>query len=340
MYKDRRWFLEEAFEVTQAGILVPVGERLHSMVERFAYEPFLEECRTRLPICEELAQSSDPHNRRLALQYVSGYLIDLETIIHSSPRNRTQALELAAHYAILKTSLGWSCADDATALLFAQDAIQFSRESGNICLLLSAHSKLAWAYLYTDQRRLALTTAREARDLVEKYKNALPVCLWGGTYSNLSVMEARNRLDPDTARKKAIEQGPDNQVMYGMDFTGGRMWIEQGEASYYAGKTKEALEAYEKIVDPNTLETTKPFQETLPERWRVETLLDMSRASMSEKARNKTDAIRYWEAAIEGAKRMGSLYDKALAAHDEMELAFPDEQEVHNLLDHIKPEKA
>lgn len=65
-----------------------------------------------------------------------------------------------------------------------------------------------------DQRELALETARDARDLLEKCKDPLPICVRGGTYSTLSVMQARNYQSPDMARKKASEQGPDSEVQY------------------------------------------------------------------------------------------------------------------------------
>ena len=64
----------------------------------------------------------------------------------------------------------------------------------------------------------------------------------------------------------------------------------------------------------------------------------MALASMKGAARNKGNAMRYWEEAIEGAKRMKhkSLCGEALSAHDLMDAAFPDEQDVHNLLDHVR----
>src|SRR5262249_13512520 len=142
------------------------------------------------------------------------YLRELKGICNSSLQYRQQALELAAHCALLKTSLGWDCCGDAATLLFAGDAVSLALESGNICLLLSAYSKRACAYLMEDQRALALTTARDARDVLEKHKERLPINIRGGTYSNLAIMQARNKLNPDTALKKAIEQGPDDEGRY------------------------------------------------------------------------------------------------------------------------------
>jgi transcriptional regulator with XRE-family HTH domain len=303
------------------------------------YELFLQECGASLAACEELAKSSDSDDLWLAFRCVSRYLVELEIISNSPSRYRTQALELAAHCAILKTRLGWDCKGVSSALLFARDAIRMSRDSGNICLQLSAQVKLAWTYLDSDERELALETAGEARNLLEKHKEQrFPICIRGGTWSTLSVMQARNGLDPDRAIKKASEQGPDNEIQYFLEFTGINMLHEKGDALCYSGATGEAMKAYTQIIDPKTLEATKPFQETLIENWRLQIIEGMARASASGEARNMGNALRYWVAAIEGAKRMKSesKYKRVLTIYDNMKLAFPDEKQIHNLRDHFR----
>src|SRR5579859_7308552 len=192
----------------------PINLEKRDRVAPLHHELFLQECGASLTACEELAQSSNAHDLWQAFRCVCRYLVELKVISHTSPHYHTRALELAAHCAILKTMLGWGRAGNDATLLFAEDAVSLSREFGDVCLLLSAYSKRAWAYLEVDQRVLALDTARIARDLLKEQKERLPICIWGGTWSNLAVMEARNGLDPDTARKKALEQGPDNQILY------------------------------------------------------------------------------------------------------------------------------
>lgn len=316
----------------------PINLEKRERVASSYYELFLQECGASLAACEELGKSSDPDDLRLAFRCVCRYLVELKVISHTSPHYRTRALELAAHCAILKTMLGWGCAGNAATIHFAEDAVSLSHEFGDVRLLLSAYSKRAWAYLEVDQRGLALETARIARDLLKEQKERLPICIWGGTWSNLAVMQARNGLDPDTARKKALEQGPDNQILYGLEFTAERMWREQGDALYFAGKTQDAMDAYAHIIDPIILRSTKLFKGMEPENRRIGVIMGMSRASMKGAARNKENAIRFWKEAIEGAKRVKSksLCRRAFTVHDLMDAAFPDEKEIHNLLDHVR----
>jgi transcriptional regulator with XRE-family HTH domain len=317
----------------------PLNLEKRERVSTSDYELFVKECGASLAACEELAKSSDPDDLWLAFRCVCRYLVELEAIGNSASRYRTQALELAAHCALLKTLLGWHCKGNASALIFAQDAIRIARDSGHICLQLSASSKLAWAYLLVDERELALETASEARNLLEKHREQrFPICIRGGTWSTLSVMQARNGLDPNRAIKKASEQGPDNQVQFLLEFTGAHMWKEQGNALYYCGVSNDALKAYTQVIDAKTLEATRPFQGTLTENLRLQIIEGMARASLEGEARNMGNALRYWVAAIEGAKRMKSesKYRKALTVYDDMKLAFPGEKQIHNLRDHFR----
>ena len=336
------------YEVTRRQAIVslatfpfvpPINLEKRERVASSDYELFVKECGASLTACEELAQSRNAQDLWLAFRCVCRYLVELDVISHTSSRYRTQALELAAHCAILRTNLGWDCKGNSSALTFAQDAMRISRESGNICLQLSASTKLAWAYLWGGERELALETACDARDLLGKYKEQqLPICVLGGTWSTLSVMQARNGLDPDRAIQKASEQGADNEIQFLLDFTETTMFREKGDALYYFGTTDDAMKAYAQIIDEKTLEATKPFQGLLTERRRLSVIEGMARASQEGKARNMGNAIRYWEAAIEGAKRMKSenKYRRALALHDDLKKAFSGETQIHNLRDHFR----
>lgn len=304
------------------------------------HELFLRQCGASLTACEAVSHGSESEasDFLLAFQCVSRYLGELQTIIASSSRYRKQAIELAAHGAILKTMLGWRCAGDAAALSFAHDAVPLACESGDRCLQLSAYSKLSWAYLYDQRPDAALKTAREARDILEQHKGKLPSCIRGGTYSTLAVMQARNHQSPDTALKKAVEQDPGNDIIAHMEFTQSITYLEQGDTLSFAGKPVEALQSYAHIVDPDTLAVTAPFQKTFTERGRWDTILSMSRAALKGEARDLEKAVCYWEATMEGAKRLKneSLFSGALTTYDMMELAFPGERSITNLLDLIK----
>src|SRR5579859_778576 len=85
----------------------PINLEKRERVASSHYELFLKECGASLTACEELARSSDPDDLDLAFRCVCRYLVELKVICNTSLRYRTQALELAAHYAILKSNLGW-----------------------------------------------------------------------------------------------------------------------------------------------------------------------------------------------------------------------------------------
>jgi DNA-binding XRE family transcriptional regulator len=156
----------------------PLNLEKRDRVSTSDYELFVKECGASLAACEELSHSGNARDLWLAFRCVCRYLVELEVIGNSSSRYRTQALELAAHCALLKTSLSWGRAGKSTALLCAQDAMRISRQSGNIYWLLNAYSDLAWGYVENDQRELALQTAREARVLFEnheKHRERLPI---------------------------------------------------------------------------------------------------------------------------------------------------------------------
>ncbi len=297
------------------------------------YELFLKECGASLAACEELSYSSESDDLFFAFECVSRFLIELRAIADFSSKYRKQALELATHCAIQKALLGWDCVNVAGALAFALEAVDLATESGDICLQLSARSKLSWAYLYDHKRQRALRVAVEARDILRSHQGKrLPACIIGGTYSTLAVMQARNKQPYDTSLKMSMDLDPGTQVLYGMEFTREIRPVEVGKAHFYAGKTDEAMKAYAEIMNLETLIPIRP----LPEDWRLLALLDMSRTVLYGPAKDMQDAIRYWTEAFEGAKKLKSegLMNGALETHDQMKLAFPGEKEIEDLLDH------
>lgn len=201
-------------------------------------------------------------------------------------------------------------------------------------MLLSAYSKLSWAYLYDQKQFLALSTAREARDILEQRKESLPACIRGGTYSTLSVMQSRCKQNPDTALKKSIEQDPGDEVIAYMAFTRQHIPLEQGQTYFYAGLPVKALEAYSQVVNPESL-TLMPQYRGLSERERVDTLLGMARASLKGDARDMEKAIHYWKAVMKGAVRLQneSMFNGAILTFEMLEIAFPNENQIRDLQD-------
>jgi len=312
-----------------------VSESVHTLPAS-KYDLFLQEVGASLVACEDLASSSDPREIALAFRCVSRYLIELKAIIKSSSKSRERAQELACHCAILKTNVGWAYAGDAATLLFAKEAVEITREFGHVELYLSALSKLAWSYLYQDEEALALSTAQQAITLLKGHKGPIPICIYGGTWSTLGVVQARNFLDPDFAIKKAGEQKIGNTILYGMKFDGSRALIEQGIAQGSIGQTGEAMKAYSLVIDPTSLEVIPAFQGTVTEGRRLETILHMAEASLTGDSRDMDKAIRYWEYVLNFGGNSKHAESKIAMLYKAMSLVFPGEDRVAKLSEQFR----
>ncbi len=333
-------------QAVTALVLLPFTPPL-SLAEEHVYtlsaskhDLFLQQVGAALVACEDLVDSPDPGERFLVFRCVSRYLAELKEIVKSSSQYQERAQELASRYAILKTNLGWGCAGDASTVLFAEDAVEITREFGHTGLHLSALSKLAWARLYQNQEDLALVTAEEARVVLERHKYPLPACISGGIYSTLSVCQAKNFLDPDFALKKAGEQRPGNQVLYGMKFDESRALLEQGIAQADYGQTSEAMAVYSLIIDRESLQVLPAFQGRVPEGRRLEALLRMAEASLTGRGRDMDEAIRYWQTALANARKLSKhLERKTRTVYREMLRMFPGEDRIEKLGEQLR-EKA
>lgn len=322
----------------------PLGlaeERVYTMPAS-KHDLFLQQVRAALVACEDLANSPDRRDIHLAFRVCSRYLSELKQIAKSSPKERMRALELACRFAILRADSGWCCVGDIATLPLAREAVEIAQELGHIELHLSALSKLAWAYVSVGEEPLALRTAEQAKALLERYKDPLPVCIYGGTWSTFSVVQARNFLDPDYAIKRAGERGsPGNKIpyVYGMQFTEPYALQEQGIARGYYGQTGIALAAYSQIIDRASLEIVPAFQGIFTEQSRLNTILHMAEASLTGGDRDMGEAIRYWEYVHNVKKKGKQTESKIFVLYREMLRMFPGEERIKKLGEQLR-EKA
>ena len=174
-----------ALPVGALGLKIP-GQT----VERDLYGVALSTCAAGIAGCWELRKSSDASDLATAFDGFSLYLPVLGDIVQYSDHYRKKASDLSARCAILKTILSWHCSDHTVARYCAQQALDYSKEAGDINLQLSAYSKLAWAYLYEGVKKhpLALCTALEAKSVLESAeKKHIPMlpAIHDGIYSTL-----------------------------------------------------------------------------------------------------------------------------------------------------------
>ncbi|HEU5376677.1 MAG TPA: helix-turn-helix transcriptional regulator [Ktedonobacteraceae bacterium] len=302
------------------------------------YGSAIAHCSTSLEPCWELYRQGDTRETTLAFKCSSRYLSLLKTISQDSALYREEALDLAARYALIKTLLGWICVGTAETIQYAKEAVILSKETGDISLQLSAYSKLAWAYSYARKDKLALSAAQEAEMLFQNYAclpNTQPLhpCVWGGIYSTLALMQAKNGQSPDTALGKAADADPEESHAF-MASKRSTLLLEAGWTHSYYGDQAKAIEVLEKRVDPETL---------LPrmrqsEMGRVETINVMALSLLKTKGRDMEKIIHLWVAGIEGAKSLKNKqrFSEALMNYDLMEAVWPGEPRIRELRGHLE----
>ncbi len=313
--------------LTTAGRSVPTSQ----------YGSAIAHCSASLEACWKLRESSFPSETALAFQCSSKYLSVLQVIMKDSPTYREAALDLATRYALVKTRLGWGCVGPTETVQYAKEAVELSKETGDISLQLSAYSKLAWTYLYLKKDGLALKTAQEADALLTRYvlsPSAQPLhpCILGGTYSTFALMQAKNGQAPDIALGKALETDPEDSYAF-MTTTRSQLLLEAGWTHCYSGNQVQAMELLEMRVDPETLMPRLAQTPTL----RVETINAMALSSLRTKDRDMEKTIHFWEAGIEGAKTLQNeqRFTEALTNYELMDAIWSGEPHIADLRDHI-----
>ena len=301
------------------------------------YSSILAQCASSLEACWELYQNGDAGETTLAFKCASKYLSVLQAISKDSSKHRNEAIDLATHYALVKTLLGWICVGPTETIQYARDAVALSKETENISLQLSAHSKLAWAYFYTRKYTLALNTAQQAKLLLQGYTqrpNVKPLhpSVYGGTYSTLALMQAKNGLSPDVALGKVAEIDPSNERYAFMTSRRSTLLLEAGWTYCYHGDQEKAMHALEQRVDPETL-TPKIVQS---EMGRVETLNVMALSSLRGNDRDLERTIHFWLASITGARTLQNeqRFNEALTIYELMDTIWPGELRIAELRDH------
>lgn len=303
-------------------------------VQPTRYATTLTHCSASLEACWELSKSSEPGDILLAFRRVSQYLPILETIANNASQYRQEALDLAARYALVKTCLGWHRVGPLATVPYAKDAVLLSQEGGDISLELSAYSKLAWTLFFGKHYLPALQTAQEAEARLQEHlrlKDAPPLhpCVFGQTYMNLALMQARNGRSADTALGKATEVDLSNEMYAFIDYTRSDLPRQEGQVYCYQGNLTKATEMLEQCINPQTLVSRVPQSE----RGRLETIHGMTLAALRTKDRDMEQVIHFWTAGIKGAKALKSEknFGEAVALYDLMEIIWFGEKRIADL---------
>lgn len=302
------------------------------------YGTVLAQCAASVEACWELRKSDNASDRLLAFQSATKYLPILKSIAQNSAQHRDSALDLATRYALIKAFLARHCLGLTEAIHYGKEAVALSKETGDIALILSAHSNAAWSFFFAKKSSLALAAIQEAEaSLLEylKLSRAQPVhpCVQGQMYSTLALMHAKNGLSPDVPLGKALEMNIENETYPFVDFKQSNLLLEAGWTYCYQGDQIKAMAWLGKRVNPETLEP-RIRQSALG---RVETMNVMTLSSLKAKDRDMEKTIHLWTAAVQEATTLQSeqRFHEALANYELMEVVWPGEQRITALRDYL-----
>jgi transcriptional regulator with XRE-family HTH domain len=315
------------------GLVLPGGE-----IASARHGEAMAQCLASVEACWELYERGGANELLLGFQCVSWYLAVLRRISQTSLRYREDALRLATRYALLKTFFGWECAGAVATIPYAREAVALSREADDLSLQLSAYSKLAWTCAFAKKDWQALTTAQEARDVLERAEQRssgapVPASVRGGTYSALAMAQARNGQSSDEAIARAMERDPGTEVYAYQDFTRSTMLLEAGWIYCYQGNYAKTMEVLEQRLDPETFVPRVPQSEV----GRVRTMNILALSSLKAMDRDLERTVHFWKAAVEGARALHSdvCFHTALMTYEHIVLLWPTEVRVRELRDYL-----
>src|SRR5579875_206075 len=310
--------------------LTPARPVLHSPDEEV-----LTQCAASIAACWELSKGDDEADLILAFKGVSAYIPTLKVIAKESLRHHQEAASLVGQCSLLRTMLGWHLQGLREAAVYAQDAVTYAKEAGDMALLLSALDYQAWLQHYSHHSKQAQQTIEQALPLLKEARVPLPPRLLGGIYSTVALMHAKNGLRATVPLRQAAEaffgpQEEEHRFVY-MDYTKGDLVLNDGMVQYYQGDHDQALDALSQLIHPETL----TLKIALPERSRIEGLNIMTLASLKRAKKDLEQSLHFWEAAIQGARALQSeqRFTEALLGYEIMVSIWPGEKRVTGLRD-------
>jgi tetratricopeptide (TPR) repeat protein len=308
------------------------------IVSTAQYDQTIAQCAASLEACWELRKSDDTGDRFLAARCATMYIPSLTVIAHHASQHRSEALDLATRYTLVKAFIARHCTNLTEAVQEGRQALMLSKETGDVSLQMYAYESLAWSYLFAKNYPLALITMREAEALLLQAASLLRarpfyLQIQGRTYSSLAVMQARNGQSPERALGKVTENDPGNISTSFLDFKRSIMFLLVGAAYCYQGNQVKAMEWFEKRIDSETLEPGIAQSEL----GRVETLNLMTLNSLRGKHRDMEQTLYWWMHGVQGALSLHSeqRFAEALANYEFMEIAWPGERRIADMREYV-----
>jgi len=287
--------------------------------------------------CEHLSRGNY-EDMALAFSVLSTYVPVLKAIVRESHQYRKEAAGLVAQGYLLLHVLGLHVESPTVAIAkgYAQLAVTYSQESGDLFLHLKALRNLAWDYHHSKQFLHALQTIEQARYLVEHRRTPVSPQVRSSIYSTLALIQVKNGVSATPtlhlAKEAFFAPTNDGEDLVHVDFGGyGRLMKHTGLTHYYQAEHKEALDSFAQVIDPNDLST----KVTMPIRIHVGLLNDQTLTALKSPTRDMEQVIAFWKAGMQGAIGLQSQqrFEEACTTYEVMEGVWPGEQRIKELRD-------
>lgn len=301
-------------------------------------EETLQQCAAGITACDHLSKGNH-EDISLAFSMLSAYLPTLEAIVKESSLYRKEAATLAAQSYLIKDVLGLHVEGLAAATRYGKLAVAYSKESGDMGLLLTALRRLTWAYTDSKQSKLALQTIEQAQHLIETSRTPLSPRVCSSIYGALAEMQVKNGLASPPALHLAQEMffakpvESSNGTLSNADFSYAQLMRNDGYVHYIQGLYQEAFDAYAQVVDPETLAP----KVKMPVRTHAELLHKITMVALKRPTRDMEQVITFWKADLQSATDLQSeqRFEKACTAYEVMAGVWPGEPHIMELRDLI-----
>lgn len=268
---------------------------------------------------------------------VSKYVPALKNVIESAPdAERRAAADLLAQCYLLKASLAKHVTTNDDAIRFAKIAEQYAKAAQNSMLHILAVRRLAAAQFYANACSQALASAKAAQYLLKQAREPMPLLLQSYIHAGVATFSAYNQEKQEalSALGKAHEtffaQANDEDAPPWIDHSKANLVLNDALTHMHLGLSKEAFDSFGQVID----------RDANSEVIRVEAMINqvVAEVTRNDQPRDMDFAIDRWMQSISEAVALKSeqWFRQAVAAHVAMCAAWPGEQKIRTLRQHIK----
>jgi transcriptional regulator with XRE-family HTH domain/tetratricopeptide (TPR) repeat protein len=303
---------------------------------KLAWSPqeFLTHCAAGVTACYHLAKGQH-EDIAIAFDAITGYLPTLQTMVKESSIHRKEAAQLAAQCLLLKARLALHREGPQRAGNYAQQALTYAEESGELALQLVIFHDLEWLSVCSKQGKQALNAALRAQHLLDHATEPIPSLIKSKALAAIAEGQAYNHYQQDALAASAqmydaFASASDDERFVYVEHDGPTFY--DAKTYYYLGQYSDAYNVFEKILDPQTQALKVPVAS---ERSRISVINHMVLAALKRPNKDKELIVPLWMAGMQGAKNLRSehRYEEALAAYGIMEALWSDDAQIRDLRD-------